>query len=1295
MPPPAMATAIVAIANAVNDVPVATASAVITNEDTAHTFGIGDFTYSDVEGDSLVSVMITNLNLAGGTLEHSGGTPVTNGMTLSSAQIASLVYTPAGNASGAALGTFDFSVNDAGTGVSTAQMGIDVTPVNDAPVVNATASDTGTEDTDVVYTHAQLLTLIGATDVDDANANLSIAITNVINGTLAMSGGSGGAGTTFTFTPTADFAGNLSFDYQVSDDDSPTPASSAVGTATVAFSAVNDTPTMIFPGTVQFTNEDTPLVFNLVNGNLIAVNDVDANSGEMLIDFIAYNGTLTLNGTTGLTFTTGDGVADTAMQFTGSIAAINAAVNGLVFTPDADFSGGTNFQMWVNDQGNTGSGGPKQTTAAALISVAGVNDAPVVNATASDTGTEDTDVVYTHAQLLTLIGATDVDDANANLSISITNVNNGTLVMSGGSGGAGTTFTFTPMADFVGNLSFDYQVSDDDSPTPASSAVGTATVAITAVNDAPVVYATASDAGTEDTDQVYTHAQLLTLIGATDVDDANANLSIAISNVNNGTLVQSGGTGGAGTTFTFTPTANYTGNLTFDYQVSDDASPTPASSAIGTATVVLAPVNDVPVASASTVTTTEDNAYTFTVADFGYTDIEGDALVSVTFGNLNLAGGTLEHSGGTPVTNGMTLTAVQIASLVYTPAANASGAPLATFDYTVNDADAGVATAQMDIDVTPVNDAAVASDDGSIVTPITTSEDTAVAIDVVANDTDLDGTIDPTTVTIVTGPANGSLSVDPVTGVVTYTPSANYNGTDGFTYQVRDNTGALSNVATVYLDITPVNDAPAGVPVVSGLVQEDQVLTADTGGISDADGLGAFSYQWLRNGAAIVGATGSTYTPGDADVGTLISVQVTYIDGYGTAEGPLVSAQTGPVLNVNDAPVGMPAMIGLVQEDRTLTADTTGISDADGTGAFSYQWMRDGIAIAGATVSTYTLGDADVGRQISVEASYADAHGTAESVTSTSSTAVVNVNDLPTGSVAIDNMTPLEGETLTASDTLADADGLSGAISYQWYRDGVAIGGATAATYTTGQADVGAVVSVIASYTDDQGTTESVSSTGALVGGVFVEPREDSTGETVVPQTEPPVVLRDSVDVTPVGNGEQSGAIPEAIATQRVAAEDDIDYRVDPYQYLDDDDLELDELRKDNVIKQVMHNIVQAGYQLTEEMLQLYDLVRIKINEVDDQPAGGLVKTAGGLALSVSAGVVSWVLRGGALAASMLSSASVLKGFDPLPVMDMRRKRDNHPEQEDDADTGVNEMFEDAGQDEQAESTMNGRESDK
>ena len=378
-----------------------------------------------------------------------------------------------------------------------------------------------------------------------------------------------------------------------------------------------------------------------------------------------------------------------------------------------------------------------------------------------------------------------------------------------------------------------------------------------------------------------------------------------------------------------------------------------------------------------------------------------------------------------------------------------------------------------------------------------------------------------------------------------------------------------------------------------------------------------------------------------------------------------------------------------------LTADNTGISDADGLGALSYQWMRDAVAIAGATGSTYTLGDADVGSQISVTASYIDANGTAESLTSAQTTPVANVNDIPTGAVIIDNLMPGEGDTISVSHTLADADGISGPISFQWYRDGVAITGATGTTYMTTQADVGTVITVEASYTDDQGAVENESSVGALVAGVFVDPGEDTIDETVVPQTEPPVVLRDSVGATPVGSEEQSDVMMEIIASHEVAAEGDTDYRVDPYQYLDDADLELGEVRKENVIKHAVRSIVQAGYQITEEMLQLFDLTRIKLSEVDDQPASGLIKSVGGLALSVSAGVVSWVLRGGALAATMLSSVSVLKGFDPLPVMDMNRKKGNRPGHDDDADSDLDNMFEEADLEEKGEASQTAGKADK
>ncbi|GAB5404976.1 MAG: hypothetical protein Aurels2KO_32070 [Aureliella sp.] len=290
-----------------------------------------------------------------------------------------------------------------------------------------------------------------------------------------------------------------------------------------------------------------------------------------------------------------------------------------------------------------------------------------------------------------------------------------------------------------------------------------------------------------------------------------------------------------------------------------------------------------------------------------------------------------------------------------------------------------------------------------------------------------------------------------------------------------DGNGSSESVtSTATAAVSNVNDTPSGTPTITGTVAENQTLTADTSAISDGDGLGTLSYQWLRDGSAITGATGSTYTLGDADVGSQISVRVSYTDGNGSSES-VTSAATAAVTNVNDSPTGTPTITGTIAENETLTADTSGISDGDGLGTLSYQWLRDGSAITGATGSTYTLGDADVGSQISVQVSYTDGNGSSESVTSTATAAVSNVNDTPSGTPTITG-TVAENETLTAdTSAISDGDGL-GTLSYQWLRDGSAITGATGSTYTLGDADVGSQISVQVSYTDGNGSSESVTS---------------------------------------------------------------------------------------------------------------------------------------------------------------------------------------------------------------------------
>ena len=250
--------------------------------------------------------------------------------------------------------------------------------------------------------------------------------------------------------------------------------------------------------------------------------------------------------------------------------------------------------------------------------------------------------------------------------------------------------------------------------------------------------------------------------------------------------------------------------------------------------------------------------------------------------------------------------------------------------------------------------------------------------------------------------------------------------------------------------VTNVNDAPTGTVTISGTATQNQVLTASNT-LADADGLGAISYQWQRDGANISGATGTTYTLGEADVGQPSAWwRATPTATARPRAWPV--ARRPAVANVNDAPTGTVTISGTASKGQVLTASNT-LADADGLGAISYQWQRDGANISGATGSTYTLGNADVGHTIDVVASYTDGHGTAESVASASTAAVTNVNDAPTGTVTISG-TAAENQVLTASNTLADADGL-GAISYQWQRDGVNVSGATGTTYTLGEADVG------------------------------------------------------------------------------------------------------------------------------------------------------------------------------------------------------------------------------------------------
>ena len=166
-------------------------------------------------------------------------------------------------------------------------------------------------------------------------------------------------------------------------------------------------------------------------------------------------------------------------------------------------------------------------------------------------------------------------------------------------------------------------------------------------------------------------------------------------------------------------------------------------------------------------------------------------------------------------------------ALTFSPAPDYNGA-IEGITYTVSDGHGGTDTASIAITVNPVNDAPVAVDDAA-----TTDEDTPVTIDVVANDYDVDGTVVPSTVTVVSGPAYGSVTNNG-DGSITYSPNPNYFGADSFTYTVQDDDGATSNVATVTVTVLLVNEPPVaedgsyttakGTPIPVRLVASDPNL---------------------------------------------------------------------------------------------------------------------------------------------------------------------------------------------------------------------------------------------------------------------------------------------------------------------------------------------------------------------------------------------------------------------------------------------------------------------------------------
>lgn len=328
--------------------------------------------------------------------------------------------------------------------------------------------------------------------------------------------------------------------------------------------------------------------------------------------------------------------------------------------------------------------------------------------------------------------------------------------------------------------------------------------------------------------------------------------------------------------------------------------------------------------------------------------------------------------------------------------------------------------------------------------------------------------------------------------------AANGSGGEQFVLDIQDSLTRTSDIslgveATEPHPETPsINRPPSGYVSISGATQEGEVLTALTDSIVDPDGMGDFHFQWLRDGQEVEGETARNYTLTQADVGSEISVMVGY-DDYGLAENSEITNQTRS-LTINGA-----STAGGNSSFQLRFATTV----PDGESLLQFRIGASGWYVDVSSDWPSNLSGGDVGNRViqtlNAEGiiSYADAaqyfrnqttfEPFEQQIFSGSSQPISNANDTPTGGVTIFGAATLR-ETITSDiSSLADPDGL-GSLSYQWLRDGSTISNATNESYTLTEADVGSEISLRVSYTDDQGTLETVTSgaTSPVVGDLVL-----------------------------------------------------------------------------------------------------------------------------------------------------------------------------------------------------------------
>jgi uncharacterized repeat protein (TIGR01451 family)/gliding motility-associated-like protein len=906
---------------------------------------------SDVDGDAITAVLVSGPSNGTLTLNADGS------------------FTYIHNGSETTTDSFTYKANDGNLDSNIVTVEITINPVNDAPVA-VNNSYTVNEDETVT-----LNPLNGDTDAEgDTLTIVSIngtALTGgvqsitVPNGTVNIS-----ASGVITFTPAANFnsATAISFPYVISDG-----TLTATANQIIKVDAVNDAPSAVKDD--YAVNEGGTLTVTTANGVLLNDSDVDGDAITAVLVSGPSNGTLTLNAdgsftyvhngsettTDSFTYKANDGNLDSntvtveitinpvndapvavnnsytvnedetvtlnplngdtdaegdtltivsinGTALTGSVQSIsvpngtvNISATGVItFTPAANFNSATtiSFPYVVSD-------GTLTATANQLIKVDAVNDAP--SAVKDDYAVNEGGTLTVTAANGVLLNDSDVD-GDAITAVLVSGPSNGTLTLN-----ADGSFTYVHNGSETTTDSFTYKANDGN----LDSNIVTVEITINPVNDAPVAV---NNSYTVNEDETVT---LNPLNGDTDAEGDTLTIvsingtaltgSVQSISVPNGTVNIS-----ASGVITFTPAANFNSAtaISFPYVVSDGTLTATANQLIK-----VDAVNDAPSAVKDDYAVNEGGTLTVTTANgvlLNDSDVDGDAITAVLVSGPSNGTLTLNADGS------------------FTYVHNGSETTTDSFTYKANDGNLDSNIVTVEITINPVNDAPVAVNNS-----YTVNEDETVTLNPLNGDTDAEG--DTLTIVSINGTAltgsvqsisvpNGTVNIS-ATGVITFTPSANFNSATAISFPYVISDGTLTATANQIIKVDAVNDAPSAVKD-DYAVNEGGTLTVTTAnGVllndSDVDGdaITAVLVSGPSNGTLTLNADGSfTYVHNGSETTT---DSFTYKANDGNLDSNIVTVEI-TINPVNDAPVAVNNSY-TVNEDETVTLNPlNGDTDAEG-----------------------------------------------------------------------------------------------------------------------------------------------------------------------------------------------------------------------------------------------------------------------------------------------------------------------------------------------------------------------------